>query len=117
MPISDKFIDQLLKGCDSPEDIFGEAGLLKQLTKKVAERALNAEMEQHLRYAKHAPEGRNSGNSRIGKSSKKGLQFTAKSILISLVTAAVALNPSSSKKAKSSSTALMTGLSRCMREA
>jgi len=71
MPISDKLIDQLLDGCDSPEDILGEAGLLKQLTKKVAERALNAEMEQHLGYAKHAPEGRNSGNSRNGKSSKK----------------------------------------------
>ena len=71
MPISDKLIDQLLEDCDSPEDILGEAGLLKQLTKKVAERALNAEMEQHLGYAKHAPEGRNSGSSRNGKSSKK----------------------------------------------
>ena len=71
MPISDKLIDQFLEGCDSPEDILGEAGLLKQLTKKVAERALNAEMEQHLGYAKHAPEGKNSGNSRNGKSSKK----------------------------------------------
>ena len=71
MPISDKLIDQLLEGCDSPDDILGEAGLLKQLTKKVAERALNAEMDQHLGYVKHAPEGRNSGNSRNGKSSKK----------------------------------------------
>ncbi|MCG7545769.1 IS256 family transposase [Pseudoalteromonas sp. MM17-2] len=71
MPISDKLIDQLLEGCDSPEDILGEAGLLKQLTKKVAERALNAEMEQHLGYTKHAPEGRNSGNSRNGKTNKK----------------------------------------------
>ena len=29
MPISDKLIDQLLEGCDSPDDILGEAGLLK----------------------------------------------------------------------------------------
>ena len=70
MPITDKLIDQLLDGCDSPDDILGEAGLLKQLTKKVAERALNAEMEQHLGYARHAPEGKNSGNSRNGKSNK-----------------------------------------------
>ena len=70
MPITDKLIDQLLVGCNSPDDILGEAGLLKQLTKKVAERALNAEMEQHLGYAKHAPEGKNSGNSRNGKSTK-----------------------------------------------
>ena len=71
MPISDKLIDQLLEGCDSPDDILGEAGVFKQLTKKVAERALNAEMEQHLGYAKHALEGKNSGNSRNGKTSKK----------------------------------------------
>ena len=71
MPISDKLIDQLLEGCDSPDDILGEAGLLKQLTKKVAVRALSAEMEQHLGYAKHALEGKNSGNSRNGKTSKK----------------------------------------------
>lgn len=45
MAISDKLIEQLLDGCDSPDDILGEAGLLKQFTKKDAERALNAEME------------------------------------------------------------------------
>jgi hypothetical protein len=28
MPISDKLIDQLLEGYDSPDDIIGEAGLL-----------------------------------------------------------------------------------------
>jgi len=70
MPISDKLIDQLLEGCDSPEDILGESGLLKQLTQKVANRALEAEMEHHLGYAKHDPAGKNTGNSRNGKSSK-----------------------------------------------
>jgi hypothetical protein len=34
MPISDKLIDQLLEGKTSPEDILGEDGLLKELTKK-----------------------------------------------------------------------------------
>jgi transposase-like protein len=70
MPISDKLIDQLLDGCDSPEDILGEAGLLKQLTKKVAERALEAEMEAHLGYAPNDAAGNNSGNSRNGKTKK-----------------------------------------------
>ncbi len=70
MPISDKLIDQLLEGCDSPEDILGEAGLLKQLTKKVAERALEAEMEAHLGYAPNDADGNNSGNSRNGKTKK-----------------------------------------------
>ena len=70
MPISDKLIDQLLDGCDSPEDILGEAGLLKQLTKKVAERALEAEMQAHLGYAPNDATGNNSGNSRNGKTKK-----------------------------------------------
>ena len=70
MPISDKLIDQLLDGCDSPEDILGEAGLLKQLTKKVAERALEAEMQTHLGYAPNDSAGNNSGNSRNGKTKK-----------------------------------------------
>lgn len=70
MPISDKLIDQLLEGCDSPEDILGEAGLLKQLTKKVAERALEAEMGAHLGYGPNEVAGNNSGNSRNGKTKK-----------------------------------------------
>ena len=70
MPISDKLIDQLLDGCDSPDDILGEAGLLKQLTKKVAERALEAEMQTHLGYAPNDSAGNNSGNSRNGKTKK-----------------------------------------------
>ena len=70
MPISDKFIDQLLDGHSSPEDLLGENGLLKQLTKRVAERALEAEMEEHLGYEKHEAKGKNTGNSRNGKTSK-----------------------------------------------
>jgi transposase-like protein len=70
MPISDKLIDQLLEGCSSPEEILGESGLLEQLTKKVAERALEAEIESHLGYAKHEPAGKNTGNSRNGKGRK-----------------------------------------------
>ncbi len=70
MLISERLIDQLLDGSDFPHDILGEVVLLKQLTIKVAERPLNAEMEQHLGYAKHAPKGKNSGNSGNGKPSK-----------------------------------------------
>ena len=70
MPVSDQLIDQLLADFKSPEDLLGEQGLLKQLTKKLAERALEAEMEQHLGYAKHDAAGKNTGNSRNGKSRK-----------------------------------------------
>jgi putative transposase len=70
MPIDNEIIDKLLKDYKSPEDVLGENGLLKQLTKAVLERALQAELTHHLGYEPLAPEGRNTGNSRNGKSKK-----------------------------------------------
>jgi putative transposase len=64
-------IDELLATCKTPEDIAGENGLLKQLTKAIIERALRAELTTHLGYEKHSPEGAGSGNSRNGASSKR----------------------------------------------
>ncbi|CAI8791818.1 transposase [Methylocaldum szegediense] len=66
----DALLDELLKGYSDPKDILGEHGLLKQLTKRLVERALEAEMTAHVGYAPHAPEGRGSGNSRNGKHTK-----------------------------------------------
>jgi len=70
MSTTDQLLDQLLANYQSPEDLFGDHGILKQLTKKLAERALEAEMEQHLGYAKHDAKGKNTGNSRNGKTPK-----------------------------------------------
>jgi putative transposase len=50
--------------------LTGPDGLLKALTKTVIETALDEEMSEHLGYDKHAPEGRNRGNSRNGKRAK-----------------------------------------------
>ena len=52
-----KVIEQLLIGYKKPEDIIGENGLLKRLTKAVLERALQAELTSHLGYEKHDPAG------------------------------------------------------------
>jgi len=72
MAIDTKLIDQLLaEHGHRPEDIAGETGLLKQLTKAVLERAMQAEMTGHLGYQKHDPVGYKSGNSRNGNSKKK----------------------------------------------
>lgn len=70
MPVTPELLDQLLKDYPSPEDLLGDDGLLQQLTKALVERALQGELTHHLGYAKHAPEGKNSGNSRNGTSSK-----------------------------------------------
>ena len=68
--IRPKLIDELLKDYKKPEDITGDNGLLKQLTKAVLERALESELTHELGYEKHSLSGRNNGNSRNGKSSK-----------------------------------------------
>jgi len=68
--IEDELIDSLLKDYKTPEDLIGENGLLKQLTKRLLERAMAAEMTEHVGYEKHDPAGRSSGNSRNGKSAK-----------------------------------------------
>src|SRR5262249_60390771 len=71
MAIQDELLDKLIEGYQKPEDLIGENGLLKQLTKALVERAMNAELTHHLGYEKNDPEGRGSGNSRNGKSRKK----------------------------------------------
>jgi putative transposase len=66
----DRLLDELIKNCDSPDDLLGEKGLLKQLTAGLVERMLESEMSEHLGYEKHDPDGKRSGNSRNGKSPK-----------------------------------------------
>ena len=63
---TDKILDELVRG-KAPEEILGKQGVLKHLTKRLVERALEGEMTTHLGYEKNAREGRNTGNSRNGK--------------------------------------------------
>ena len=67
---ADALLDELIANY-GPENILGENGLAKMLTKRLIERCLDTEMSQHLGYEKHAVEGNNSGNSRNGYSKKK----------------------------------------------
>jgi len=68
--INETALDDLLKNYQTPEEIIGENGLLKQLTKAIVERALNAELTDLLGYEKHSQTGNNTGNSRNGHSQK-----------------------------------------------
>jgi len=63
-------IDSLLADYKKPEDLIGENGLLKQLTKALVERALQAEMAGHLGHDKHETVTNSTGNARNGKSRK-----------------------------------------------
>lgn len=47
--ISKELRDELLHGVKRPEDLLGEAGLMKELRIKLMERMLGAELTAHLR--------------------------------------------------------------------
>lgn len=70
MTIKDELLDELLKDYKNPEDLLGQDGLLKELTKRLVERAMESELTHHLGYEKNSTKGINSGNSRNGNGSK-----------------------------------------------
>jgi len=67
-------IDQLLDNIDfrglTQDEVVGQDGLIKQLTGRILQRALEAEMTEHLGYVKNSNDGDNSGNSRNGHTEK-----------------------------------------------
>ena len=68
--VPEELLAGLLANYKKPEDLIGEEGLLKYLTKRVVERALEAEMTEHLGHGKHEQVANASGNTRNGKSRK-----------------------------------------------
>src|SRR5438477_12960185 len=68
--LPDELIDGLLAGARTPEELAGPDGLLQRLTKRLVERALEAELTEHLGYEHgQAPPG-GVGNARNGFSEK-----------------------------------------------
>jgi putative transposase len=68
--LSDELIDELLAGARTAEEIAGPDGLLRQLTRRLLERALQAELTDHLGYPPgQAPPG-GVGNARNGQPAK-----------------------------------------------
>jgi len=63
---------ELLSGLHykKPEVLLGDNGLLKQLTKQIVERALDAELTEHLSYDRHESVAKVAANTHNGKSKK-----------------------------------------------
>ncbi|MBF2076943.1 MAG: IS256 family transposase [Synechococcales cyanobacterium T60_A2020_003] len=72
MTFSPERLDELLKGYQNPEDLLGEGGILKQLTKALVERCLEAEMKTHMeeQRAESASASSTATNRRNGHSKK-----------------------------------------------
>jgi putative transposase len=70
-PVDETIAQELVERARSEGvELVGPGGLLTGLTKTVLETALEAELDEHLGYPKHAAAGRNTGNSRNGTRSK-----------------------------------------------
>jgi len=68
--LSDEVIDELLAGARTEEEIVGPGGVLAQLTKRLVERALSAELTDHLGYEPHQEPPGGAGNTRNGSTAK-----------------------------------------------
>ena len=68
--VPEALLTSLLTNYQKPEDLIGENGLLKQLTKLLVEKALDAELANHLGHDKNQPVANPTGNTRNGKSKK-----------------------------------------------
>ena len=68
--LSDEVIDQLLTGARTEEEIIGPGGVLAQLTRRLVERALGAELSEHLGYEPHQEPPGGVGNTRNGSTPK-----------------------------------------------
>ena len=65
--LDEALIEELSSKITSQDDL---AELSRQLLKQTIERALNAELDNHLGYEKHATDGHHTGNSRNGSHAK-----------------------------------------------
>jgi putative transposase len=68
--IKTEIIDEILKSVSKPEDLLGKNGVLKQLTARLVERVLQAEMAEHLGYEHGERRPASSSNGRNGYTSK-----------------------------------------------
>jgi putative transposase len=68
--LSDELVDELLAGARSEEEIVGPGGLLAQLTKRLVERAMSAELTDDLGFEPHQEPPGGTGNTRNGSTPK-----------------------------------------------
>ncbi len=68
--IPEELLTGLLANYQKPDDLIGENGLLKQLTKLLVEKALDVELTEHLGHDRHEAVANTEGNTRNGTSRK-----------------------------------------------
>ena len=74
MTITPKMLDKLLEGCERPEDLLGEQGLMVGLKRALMQRMLGAELSEHLGYehGETPPGGQPNRRNGVGRKTVKG---------------------------------------------
>jgi transposase-like protein len=70
MAITKEVLDELLKECHGPDDFYGPDGLIKQLSKALIERMMEAELTEQIGYEKNESGEKTTCNRRNGKTPK-----------------------------------------------
>jgi len=70
MAITKEVLDELMKGCQGPDDFYGPDGLVKQLSKALIERMMEAKLTEQIGYEKSESGEKATSNRRNGKTSK-----------------------------------------------
>ena len=70
MAFTKEILDEILKGYKGPDDVFGQDGIIKQFSKAVIERAMQAELSETLGYEKNDQGEKKTSNRRNGTSTK-----------------------------------------------
>ena len=71
MAFSKELLDEILKDYHGPDDFYGQEGIMKQLTKALVERTMEAELTEKLGYEKSNQGEKLTNNRRNGKSKKQ----------------------------------------------
>jgi transposase-like protein len=71
MAFAPEVLDEILKSYRGPDDFYGPEGIMKQLTKALVERTMEAELTGHLGYEKHDQAAKPTANRRNGKTAKE----------------------------------------------
>jgi transposase-like protein len=71
MAFTKEVLDEILKDYRGPDDFYGPEGIMKQLTKALVERTMEAELTGHLVYEKHDRGEKTNANRRNGKMAKE----------------------------------------------
>jgi len=71
MAFSKEILDEILKDYHGPDDFYGQDGIMKQLTKALVERTMQAELTEHLGYEKNDQGKKQIENRRNGKTTKE----------------------------------------------